>query len=207
MLKNYTSSYVDICQQIGWDVYTPNNWQNLELWVKAALKRAHSKEYQRILWTDLIIKSSLDDFLFNKLLPLINAAQAAMSTNYGCARAYCSFEELLEMQWSESKITRDPLGHFSTCDGIIPSDSLQSWYPDHYLSKVEWFAHTHEPNTLFSEFFTYDTLFNPNIIREFMNLFHLGKNAPIPIDDEAFAIWYNYLLDVIPGFGYFGTHT
>jgi hypothetical protein len=98
-------------------------------------------------------------------------------------------------------------GHFDGCDGFAPSDSLQGWWPDHYLSKFEWYAQTHESAlSLVWSYFNYDYLFNPNIIRILLNSYHTGGSF-LPIEHDAFTTIYNYFLDVIPGFEYFGTHT
>ena len=43
--------------------------------MKAALKREKSREYQELLLSGYILKSGLDEFLFDYLLPLINAKQ------------------------------------------------------------------------------------------------------------------------------------
>mmetsp|Transcript_6674 Transcript_6674/g.6538 ORF Transcript_6674/g.6538 Transcript_6674/m.6538 type:complete len:996 (+) Transcript_6674:218-3205(+) len=212
--QQYATQIDAICADpdIGWDINTPSSWINLEIWAKAALKHKPSYDYNIILNKNIINAATLDTILANNFEVPITTYMQSISQKYGCAKAICTFDELLYKQWGSSVLTNNLMEALTTC-GVSSSMTFQSWLPSRYLTPIEWayFSETPIPAAMVGNFLNYNAFLNPTPLKLFLNYYFQGNTALITktfgIPSSLIDPMYNYLLKLLPGYGLFATRT
>lgn len=116
-----------ICKNktIGWNIDDASTWNNLQTWIKAAVKPKGSNDYKLILDSNLVTDAQLESILENSFMSQAQDALAAISKHYGCPKPICTYDELLDRQWGTSEISFNLLPELLNC-GVTKSRTFQS---------------------------------------------------------------------------------
>jgi hypothetical protein len=197
-----------MCQdpEVGWDTNVPSSFRNLQVWTEAALKKEESLAYKTLLSRHIFSSEDLNTVLYdssNSMNQSCTDLMETVSTYYHCQKSFCTYAELLQLQWGNSSVTYDLLPGLTSC-GVTPSLSMQEWFPTHYKQPVEW----REVSDLSMDFsgalLSYDSFLNPITLRSFYHEYFKGNYTQVaaayglPSSQYVIAM-YEFLKSVVPG--------
>lgn len=197
-----------MCQDpvAGWDLTNASSFQNLELWAEAAMKNSQSLAYKALLKRGILDDASLTLVLYTGLTSITSTLTPLMqsaSSFYNCSKAYCTYDELLQMQWGASAVTNNLMPSLVTCN-VAPTLTMQDWFPTHYKQPAEWKEVSDLPMTFSSRMLSYDGFLSPVTLRMFFNEYFMGNYTKVAADfgfpnTQYVLSVYQYLKTIIPG--------
>ena len=203
-----------ICNDFGWNIALTDTWLQLILWIQAASKYENCSEYNEIQQEGNITSEILNNILYNTSLSILTELQmiqAYIATYYSCQKTFCTYDEMMWMQWSSSIFTGNLTNYLS---GIANSSlTIQSWLPASLVVPIEWLYYYNSlpiSTILAKSLINYDTFLSPNGVKTFFNTYFEGNLSAVAanfnLPNETYVTaFYNYFQKVIPGSGFFYT--
>ena len=203
-----------ICNDFGWNIALTDTWLQLILWIQAASKYENCSEYNEIQQKGNITSEILNNILYNASLSILTELQmiqAYIATYYSCHKTFCTYDEMMWMQWSSSIFTGNLTNYLS---GIVnPSLTMQDWLPSSLVVPIEWLYYYNSlpiSTILAKSLINYDNFLSPNTVKYFFNSYFEGNFSftafKFNLPNELYVkSLFNYFQQIVPGSGLFYT--